>query len=191
VEGSFLPRMYSGIRSIGPGRKRALAAAISSNLDTLIWRHNPCMPELSNWKTPIVRPLRSSLNVSSSSRGTFSTSKSSMPGCCRMCPWASEITDSVFSPRKSILSRPISATVSPSKPATSPFIALAHHRYDVLKRFAGDQNAGGVLAGIANQSSSTCACSKIVWNVGLEATMPGIRHSRRGRTSTLRPAPQR
>ena len=71
------------------------------------------MPADSIWKTPAVRPSRMSLKISGSSKGISSTLMST-PWFARMLASALEMTVSVRRPRKSILSRPMSATEWPS-----------------------------------------------------------------------------
>ncbi len=44
----------------GPGRYSALTAVMSSNVFGCILRTSSCMPELSSWKMPTVRPACSS-----------------------------------------------------------------------------------------------------------------------------------
>ena len=55
-----------GILSIGPGRKRATTAIISSNLSGCNCFKTLLIPVLSNWKTPTASPLLNCLKVFSS-----------------------------------------------------------------------------------------------------------------------------
>ena len=54
---SFLPLMYLGIKSMGPGRYREIPAMMSSRLPGLSSFMKLFMPPLSSWNTPSVLPV--------------------------------------------------------------------------------------------------------------------------------------
>ena len=97
----------------GPGRYRAINATTCLYSVGFMFLIVAVMPADSTWKTPAVWPEPMSLKISGSSKG-ISSSLMSMPKFFLMFALALEITVSVRRPKKSILSRPMSATVWPS-----------------------------------------------------------------------------
>ncbi len=64
---SFFPRMYLGMKSIGPGRYSEMPAVRSSMDPGCSSFMNDCMPPDSIWNTPSVRPVAIDANTFGSS----------------------------------------------------------------------------------------------------------------------------
>ena len=97
----------------GPGRYKAIRATTCLYSRGFMFLMVAVMPPDSTWKTPAVWPEPMSSKILGSSKG-ISASLMSMPQVALMFFLALEITVSVRRPRKSILSRPMSATMWPS-----------------------------------------------------------------------------
>jgi hypothetical protein len=126
-----------------------------------------CIPPDSSWKTPIVRPELSSVNVGASSSGIVSMSNFGSVERCTLAT-ASAITVSVFGPRKSIFGSP-SLPTAVDVELHGDVILLQRGRHELIERLIGDDDAGGVLAGVAvsTMPSRTRADSTIRLATGL------------------------
>ena len=110
VSGRFFPRIYWGMKSIGPGRYKEIPAITSSKLWGLSSFIKLFIPALSSWNTPSEWPEPKDPKTFLSSKSMLSIAIS-FPVSFLISFTAFWITVSVRSPRKSIFKSPSSSSV--------------------------------------------------------------------------------
>ncbi len=106
----FLPLIYLGIKSMGPGRYKEIPAMTSSKFCGRSSFIKLFMPALSNWNMPSVLPVPMESSTALSSKSIWSISRR-FPVSFSIISTASLITVRVRSPRKSIFKSPSSSSV--------------------------------------------------------------------------------